>query len=178
MNKIRIAELRQEHGWTQERLATESGVSLRTVQRIESGNDASLETLSLIADSFRVPVRDLFSVLDDSDLDSRVESLDARIEQQQSARDRTVSAWRWLFVGVGILGSLVSLTLPSVGPTVLVAYWGAGYVILMALRRLFLEPVLDRRYPLSRSKRDLKSRKISGEKASPAPRPFADSTQD
>ena len=51
MSTTRIAELRQENGWTQERLATESGVGLRTIQRVEAGQDASLETLSLVADA-------------------------------------------------------------------------------------------------------------------------------
>lgn len=50
MNTTRIADLRQTAGWTQERLATESGVGLRTIQRLEAGNEASLETLSLVAD--------------------------------------------------------------------------------------------------------------------------------
>lgn len=45
MNESRIIQLRQELGWTQEKLSTESGVGLRTIQRLEAGNDASLETL-------------------------------------------------------------------------------------------------------------------------------------
>lgn len=49
MNKTRVVELRQAHGWTQERLATASGVGIRTIQRLEVGEDASLETLSLVA---------------------------------------------------------------------------------------------------------------------------------
>ncbi|MGO1539883.1 MAG: helix-turn-helix domain-containing protein [Leucobacter sp.] len=41
MSKTRVIELRQERGWTQERLADEAGVGLRTVQRLEAGHDAS-----------------------------------------------------------------------------------------------------------------------------------------
>lgn len=55
MNKTRIIEIRQAQGWAQERPANESGVGLRTVQRLEAGQDASLETLSLIAEALRFP---------------------------------------------------------------------------------------------------------------------------
>jgi transcriptional regulator with XRE-family HTH domain len=158
MNRTRIAELRQKRGWTQERLATESGIGLRTVQRIESGSDASLETLTLLAEAMRVPVRDLFSELEGSDLDSRVESLDARTQQQQSERDRIVGAWRWLYIGVGIVVTVLCPMIGGWGLAILVAYWAGGFVILMAIRRLYLEPLLERKFPLSRSKRELRSK--------------------
>lgn len=85
MNRTRIIELRQQQGWTQERLATESGVGLRTVQRLEAGQDASLETLSLVADALQVSVRDLFIEIDDEVLRSGVESLADRTALQQAA---------------------------------------------------------------------------------------------
>ncbi|UXN23679.1 helix-turn-helix domain-containing protein [Curtobacterium flaccumfaciens] len=58
---MRIGELRRLRGWTQERLAETSGIAVRTVQRMESGNDASLESLSAVATALEVPVRDLFA---------------------------------------------------------------------------------------------------------------------
>jgi len=102
MNSTRIMELRQSQGWTQERLATESGVGLRTIQRLEAGQDASLETLSLVAEALRVPVRDLFTTIDDAGLSDRVDSLEDRTDEQQAARDRIAGAWRWLYIGVGL----------------------------------------------------------------------------
>ena len=84
MNSTRIMELRQAQGWTQERLANESGVGLRTVQRMEAGQDASLETLSLVADALHVPIRDLFTTIEDADLSNRVDSLQGRADEQQS----------------------------------------------------------------------------------------------
>ncbi len=74
MNETCITDLRQEQGWTQEKLAAESGVGIRTVQRLESGSDASMETLSLIADALGVPVRALFKTIENDDLSSRVDS--------------------------------------------------------------------------------------------------------
>ncbi len=49
MQKYRIRPLRLEKGWSQEQLATIAGLSTRTVQRIENGEQASLETLTAIA---------------------------------------------------------------------------------------------------------------------------------
>ncbi len=45
----RITALRQHRGMTQDKLAHEAGLSLRTVQRIEAGRPAALETLNQIA---------------------------------------------------------------------------------------------------------------------------------
>ncbi|GAA1768315.1 helix-turn-helix domain-containing protein [Agromyces humatus] len=159
MNTTRIVDLRQEYGWTQERLATESGVGLRTIQRLEAGQDASLETLSLVAEALRVSVRDLFTTIDDAELSSRVESLQARTEQQQAARDRLTGAWRWLYIGIGVVLSLVSFTLGQYGFVLFLAYWTGGYLILVAIRRIYLEPRLEEKYPLSRSKRQLRAQR-------------------
>lgn len=167
MNKTRIVELREENGWTQERLASESGVGLRTIQRLEAGQDASLETLSLIAEALRVSVRDLFTSIDD-DLNTRVESLAGRTDEQQAARERLAGAWRWLYIGVGVVLTLVSFTLSWYGLVLFLSYWSGGTLILAALRRIYLEPHLDEKYPLSRSKRRLRaeqsSRKVSQQK--------------
>ncbi|TFV82254.1 XRE family transcriptional regulator [Microbacterium sp. dk485] len=152
VNVTRIVELRQHHGWTQERLAAESGVGLRTIQRLEAGQDASLETLSLVAGALRVEVRDLFAVIDDPQLSSRMESLEARADEQQAGRDRITAAWTWLYVGMGIVLSLLSFTLGPYGLVVFLAYWSGGYLILHALRRIHLEPRLEARFPLSRTK--------------------------
>lgn len=126
MSQSRIVQLRQERGWTQERLASESGVGVRTIQRLESGTDTSLETLSLVADALNVPARELFVRIDDAALSARVESMEDRTAAQQLARNRTRAAWLWLFVGV-------------------------------ALGHLVIEPHLDKKLPLSKSKSELRN---------------------
>lgn len=151
MNTTRIIELRETQGWTQERLANESGVGLRTVQRLEAGQDASLETLSLVAEALRVSVRELFTVIDDAELSNRVDSLEERTVDQQAARDRISSAWRWLYIGIGVVLTFVSFTF-SYGLVLFLSYWIGGYIILVAIRRIYLEPHLDQKFPLSRRK--------------------------
>ncbi len=108
MSKSRITELRREQGWTQEYLADASGVSLRTIQRLEAGQDASLETLTLVAEVFHVPVKDLFLSLD-GEFSTRIESLQVRANKQQAARDQITRAWFGLFVGIGIVISLIAI---------------------------------------------------------------------
>lgn len=166
MNKTRIIQLRQVQGWTQERLAHESGVGIRTVQRLEAGQDASLETLSLVAEALKVPVRELFTVIDDEALSSRVDSLQDRADEQQATRDRISGAWRWLYVGIGVVLTLVSFTFPY-GLVLFLAYWVGGYIILVAIRRIYLEPHLDEKYPLSRGKQSRRARRQTPSDAVP-----------
>ena len=54
-----IKMLRTERGWSQEQLAEISGVSTRTIQRIERGGKASLESLKCLAAVFETPIPDL-----------------------------------------------------------------------------------------------------------------------
>ena len=150
MNETRIVGLRLERGWTQEKLAVESGLGVRTIQRIESGKDASLETISLIAESFGVPLRDLFVTIEDENLTSRVDSLDHRVAEQQAKRDSALGGWRWLFIGVGVIVSVLGLLVPHIGSILFFAFWFGGFFIFVALRRLVIDPHLDAKYPLSK----------------------------
>lgn len=49
-----IQKLRLKHGWSQQYLAEASGLSVRTIQRIEAGQPASMETLKSLAAVFEV----------------------------------------------------------------------------------------------------------------------------
>lgn len=55
-----IQKLRLKRGWSQQQLADASGLSARTIQRIEAGQPASTETLKSIAAVFELD----FSILD------------------------------------------------------------------------------------------------------------------
>tara|TARA_R110002110_G_scaffold152003_1_gene344447 strand:+ start:647 stop:1063 length:417 start_codon:yes stop_codon:yes gene_type:complete len=54
-----VKKLREKSKWSQEQLAQLAGVSLRTVQRVEAGNKASLETLKSLASVFEVELSKL-----------------------------------------------------------------------------------------------------------------------
>lgn len=49
-----IQKLRLQHGWSQQQLADASGLSVRTIQRIEAGKPASMESLKCLAAAFDV----------------------------------------------------------------------------------------------------------------------------
>lgn len=54
-----VRKLRLEKGWSQEQLAEISGLSVRTIQRVERGQKPSLETLKSLAAVFELNVSDL-----------------------------------------------------------------------------------------------------------------------
>ncbi len=56
---ILIQKLRIRHGWSQEQLATLSGLSVRTIQRLERGSAASPETLKAVAAVFDIDFNQL-----------------------------------------------------------------------------------------------------------------------
>ena len=54
-----IRKLRLEKCWSQEQLAEFSGLSVRTIQRVERGQKPSLETLKSLAAVFEIDANDL-----------------------------------------------------------------------------------------------------------------------
>ncbi len=54
-----IRKLRLQKGWSQDQLARFSGLNIRTVQRIERGQQASMESLKSLAAVFEIDVSDL-----------------------------------------------------------------------------------------------------------------------
>lgn len=54
-----VRKLRLENGWSQEQLAEISGLSVRTIQRVERGQKPSLETLKSLAAVFETNVTNL-----------------------------------------------------------------------------------------------------------------------
>ena len=54
-----VKKLRDRNGWTQEQLAECCDLNVRTIQRVESGKKASLETLHSLASVFEVNISKL-----------------------------------------------------------------------------------------------------------------------
>ena len=51
-----VKKLRKQKNWSQDQLATMCGLSIRTIQRVESGQSASLETLKSLASVFEIEI--------------------------------------------------------------------------------------------------------------------------
>jgi transcriptional regulator with XRE-family HTH domain len=54
-----VQKLRLQRGWSQEQLAELSGLSVRTIQRLERGQPASVETLKALGAAFEVDFSEL-----------------------------------------------------------------------------------------------------------------------
>ncbi len=55
----KVRTLREERGWTQSQLAEISGLSERTVQRVEKKGMAALDTLQALASAFDISVKEI-----------------------------------------------------------------------------------------------------------------------
>lgn len=63
-----IKNLRLKNGWSQEQLADMLGLSTRTIQRIEKDDEASLESLKLLANVFSIDIQELQEQLNTKEL--------------------------------------------------------------------------------------------------------------
>lgn len=68
-----IKELRMQRGWSQEQLSELTGLSVRTIQRIEKGSPAGLESTKALAAVFELPLAELKQMLGN---ESQVESFE------------------------------------------------------------------------------------------------------
>ena len=90
--------------------------------------------------------------------------IDFVMEQQQVQRDSATRGWQYLYSGVGIVVTLGTIALIGAGIWtgfaifVVPVYWAGGKLLSQFLMATVVEPALDRRYPLSRSRRDASSR--------------------
>ncbi|VEB95901.1 anaerobic benzoate catabolism transcriptional regulator [Cedecea lapagei] len=141
-----IKALRLSRAWSQEQLAELSSLSVRTIQRIENGGQASLETMSAIAAAFDLNVTDLY---DDNEPDGEPEdALDTRIleAKRRVAREyryyRSVLVWAIVCAGLAVINLLTSShQYWFLWPTLI---WGA-LLVTSGLRLFLLKGWLEKR---------------------------------
>lgn len=156
-NKTLIAPLRKSKGWTQEMLAEKSGLSIRTIQRMESGVDTSLDTLRLVAEALGVPVNELFESIENGSKEKEIE----RFSEEQNEQNKKRQADDHLF-GIGKSAYFVLMLILAVflsgAPESEVAFWGIGWLALFLLgfamikylRLSWWNKKLDVKYPLTK----------------------------
>lgn len=69
-----IKNLRLENGWSQEKLADLTNLSTRTIQRIEKDDNASLESLNLLASTFKLDIKELQEKLKNKDNQTSIQN--------------------------------------------------------------------------------------------------------
>ena len=157
MDKTNVAKLRKERGWTQEELAEKSFLTVRTIQRMEAGQDVSLTTLSSVAKALAVSLSDLFTHIDTEH--KEIEVMKISREQDQQRRQRVAEKNTMLFLVMAIDFVLLSLTgyaigrMPENEQTLPGILWVGGVFLVMAISIYFLKITwtihLDKKYPKS-----------------------------
>ena len=116
-----IQKLRLKRGWSQQQLANASGLSVRTIQRIENGAAASTESLKCLAAVFEVD----FATLAPGD------TMDDRKEQEafrhvRKLRGFYVHLFQYVFVNLG-LAAIDLIFMPRyLWVLWVIAGWGVG----------------------------------------------------
>lgn len=108
-----VKKLREKKNWSQEQLAIMSGLSTRTIQRIESGNNASIESLKSIASVFEVDIDTLtkeITVIDKHSAEWLAEPLWFRIQFCGVKSRRGAKIGEYLMLLVGSYFAFISTT--------------------------------------------------------------------
>jgi transcriptional regulator with XRE-family HTH domain len=98
INLREIKKMRLERHWSQDQVAEMSGLSIRTVQRIENGDNAGLESLKALAAVFEINIAD-------SDKNQEMEQIRKEEEYVQNVKGL------YKFIAVAILSLVAPLIL-------------------------------------------------------------------
>ena len=155
-----VQKLRLQHGWSQQQLAEASGLSVRTVQRIEAGFPASTESLKSLAAVFEVD----FSTLNpEPSMSATASSLSEQQEQEAFKYVRNLRRF-YLHLSKYVVITLALLAVNLIfAPQYLWVLWvigGWGLGVLLHASRVFgansfLGPEWERRQVEMRLRRSL-----------------------
>ncbi len=124
LNTSKIKTWREERCWSQEHVAEISGISLRTVQRIENGAAASRESVMALAAAFNVDASALML-----DIDGEVEKAVAREEERKQLQFK-LSFWIHFATYAFVMAVLVMINLAKTPEEFWVLWpaigWGIG----------------------------------------------------
>lgn len=117
---MRVRELRLARGWSQAQLAELSGLSVRTIQRIENGTNPGLESLKSLAAVFGVDVSELHAELSGAPREvSFVEAVGYCLRHFDDFRGVAGRAEFWWFtLAVGLAIALGATIAPWLGTAV------------------------------------------------------------
>ncbi|RVU72116.1 helix-turn-helix domain-containing protein [Pantoea dispersa] len=141
-NTNKFRSLRLARAWSQEQLAELSGLSVRTVQRIENGDQPSLETLSALAAVFEVSISDLSGPDAPGD-----DALDQRIAEAKSNLAEEGRFYRSVITAIVVCALLLVLN-HFTNPASVWSLWVAGIwcalLIIRGMRTFFFRRLISR----------------------------------
>ena len=126
LDYAKIKRWREERGWSQEHLAELAGIGVRTVQRIESGDAASQESVMALAAAFDVDILAMTK-----DVEAEAEQLvrqknkkmkdDLRLSLGVHLASYLFSMIVFALIGLGDGSSGYAMLWPSIGWTMVIA---------------------------------------------------------
>jgi len=116
VDAAKIKRWREERHWSQEHLAELAGVGLRTIQRIEKGEQASRESMTALAAAFNVDVMALTR-------DPKAEAADI-VRKDYAKKAAALRLSFWIHLASYVLGMLVFAAI-SIGMGAPVMLWAA-----------------------------------------------------
>lgn len=157
----KIKQLRLSKNLSQEQLAEKAKVSVRTIQRMEAGGDASIETLNLVAGALGVPVKELFDDL--TDQENKIKNAEEKLQYQLQSRHEEFKIFRHTYLACYIIvmmlwGICFNFIHNGVWSAVMGVFWIGGWMLLKSLKKIitlkWIDPKLDAKYPLTASRLD------------------------
>jgi transcriptional regulator with XRE-family HTH domain len=117
-----VQKLRLQRGWSQQQLAELSGLNIRTIQRIEKGQEPSLESLKSLAAVFNLD----FSTLKEQGMDNVISETQSAEEilafkQVRKLKDFYIHLAQYVLV-IAVLTVVNALTTPN--------HWWVQWVVM------------------------------------------------
>ena len=159
MNKYRVSKLRKEKGWTQETLSEKSYVTVRTIQRLEAGEDVSLDTLASISNALSVKVSDLFESIDKEEREVEIMDISKEQATQLNYRKKKVTSINLIVTAIifMVMSTLaVNIVRYSAGYNTILSWlvWVSLLLFLIGGANYYLgikvSEQLDKKYPLTK----------------------------
>ena len=163
-HETRITLIRKSKGLTQEKLAELSHLSVRTIQRLEAGDDSSLETLRLVANALNVPVTELFESVSDENKEKEINYLDKeqtnQIEKRKSEKQIFNIKILSIFILILLLAAFIDKFPENIQGIVGILWLGIFFLslCLMKYMKSNWRLKMNEKYPLTR---DLKTEKTN-----------------
>ncbi|ADC86797.1 MULTISPECIES: helix-turn-helix domain-containing protein [Staphylococcus] len=100
MDKSRVAKIIKSKSMTQENLAEKACVTVRTIQRIEAGEEVSSKTLKSISNALDVTINELFESIDSPDKEAEIMEISKEQQKQFKYRQNEIFTIRLIIFGV------------------------------------------------------------------------------
>lgn len=157
MNKSLVAQIRKKQSLTQEHLAEKAYVTVRTIQRIEAGEEVSSETLRSVSNVLGVTVSELFESVDSTEKEGELMAYSREQQRQFNLRRYEVNAirlvlWGLVFMVLAISfiyidsdNSLIKAIRLIIWISLLfIAFGGMNYFV-----KVFISKKMDNKYPMT-----------------------------